>query len=153
MKKHVLLWCFVLLQSFSLFAQEDKTESEIESLIRHLETLEIQAVVEQDVATLRKLMAEDFMVNNPYNTVVNGRALVLERMSDGVIHYASFEREIESMMVMDNMVIVMGLETIAPIGDAPMADETVKRRYTNLWKLENGEWRVKARHANILCER
>jgi ketosteroid isomerase-like protein len=153
MKKYVLPWCFVLLQSFSLFAQEDKTESEIESLIRHLETVETQAVVKQDVATLKKLWAEDFMVNNPYNTVVKGRAQVLERMSDGVIHYASFEREIESMMVMDNLVIVMGLETIAPIGDAPMAGETVKRRYTNLWKLEDGEWRVKARHANIICER
>jgi len=47
----------------------------------------------------------------------------------------------------------MGLETIAPIGDAPMAGETVKRRYTNLCKLEDGEWRMKARHANIICER
>ena len=53
-------------------------------------------------------------------------------------------------MVLDRRVIVMGEETVHPNGNAPMAGETVKRRYTNIWREIDGKWQ--ARHANVICE-
>jgi hypothetical protein len=44
----------------------------------------------------------------------------------------------------------MGGETIQPIGNAPQAGQTVQRRFTHVWKNEEGVWRLVARHANII---
>jgi ketosteroid isomerase-like protein len=43
----------------------------------------------------------------------------------------------------------MGAETVRPIGEAPLAGQTVERRLTNIWKKEAGTWRMIARHANV----
>jgi hypothetical protein len=51
-------------------------------------------------------------------------------------------------------VFIMGLETIQPIGDAPgaglVAGQTIQRRFTNVWKNEEGTWRLFLRHANVI---
>jgi hypothetical protein len=51
----------------------------------------------------------------------------------------------------------MGLETLIPITDAPsaglVAGKTIKRRFTNIWKKEDGTWRLFARHANVIANR
>ena len=48
----------------------------------------------------------------------------------------------------------MGLETVTPKNDAPSvgltAGRTIQRRFTNVWKNENGVWRLFARHANVI---
>ena len=46
----------------------------------------------------------------------------------------------------------MGKETLVPTGSAPMAGQTVNRRYTNIWTKEKGNWILIARHANVICE-
>jgi hypothetical protein len=47
----------------------------------------------------------------------------------------------------------MGAETVRPIGKAPLAGQTVKRRFTNIWSREGGTWRLIARHANVIPRR
>jgi ketosteroid isomerase-like protein len=51
------------------------------------------------------------------------------------------------------MAIIMGAETLQPIGDAPRAGQTVQRRFTNIWRREAGSWRLVARHANVIAPR
>lgn len=146
MKSFILLAASVLVifgNAFSQTATEDQ--------IKLLENEEITAVLKHDYPTLEKIWAEDFMVNNPYNMVILGRAAVIDRMKEGIINYSGFEREIEKMMDLGNTVIVMGLETVLPKEGAPMAGQKVQRRYTNIWILEDGKWRIKARHANVIC--
>ena len=50
---------------------------------------------------------------------------------------------------------VVGLETVQPIADAPaeglVAGQTIKRRFTNIWKNETGTWRLSLRHANVIA--
>ena len=41
---------------------------------------------------------------------------------------------IEFIRIDRNIAIVMGAETVQPIGDAPLAGKTVQRRFTNIWK-------------------
>lgn len=40
---------------------------------------------------------------------------------------------------------------IAAVNKAPFAGQTVRRRFTHFWMLRNGEWRLTARHANVVC--
>jgi hypothetical protein len=50
-----------------------------------------------------------------------------------------------------------GLETLLPNSDAPsaglVAGQPVKRRFTNIWRKEDGTWRLFARHANVVTPR
>jgi hypothetical protein len=149
MKKYFIVLLVALFSHGYVFAQ-----GAIEKQIRDLELLVCKAIVEQDYATLEKLWATDFMVNNPSNMVLNSRDEVFERMGEGIIHYRDFTRKTESVMVVDEkLVIVMGEETVYPIGNAPHAGETIKRRYTNIWRKIDSQWKVQARHANMICER
>jgi hypothetical protein len=51
-------------------------------------------------------------------------------------------------------VILMGLEIVQPVRDAPsvgfVAGQEVRRRFTNIWKNEGDAWRLFARHANVI---
>ncbi len=69
----------------------------------------------------------------------------------GLIRYSAFESEIEAIVIQGDMAITLGRETVKPIGNAPMAGQTVLRRYTHVWLRKDGRWRQLARHANIVC--
>lgn len=71
---------------------------------------------------------------------------------NGIIDYSSFVREVETMLFHGDTVIVMGLETIKPVGNAPFAGQTVRRRFTHFWMKKNGKWLLTARHANVICQ-
>ena len=123
-----------------------------EQTIRTLEREESDAVSRSDVATLEKLWAEDFTVNNPQNQISRGRKEVLDRVRSGLIKYSSFVREIESVGFYKNTVIVMGLEVVTPIGNTPRAGQTLRRRYTNIWMKRQDNWLLAVRHANVICQ-
>ncbi len=104
------------------------------------------------MTALDKIWAEDFTVNSPRNEIAKGRAEVVKLVRAGIIKYSSFVREIETIMFHGNTVIVMGLETVKPIGNAPLAGQTVRRRFTNIWMKKKGKWLLTARHANVICQ-
>lgn len=149
MKNHLVLNLLIIGICFQAFSQTNLSETEL--LIRELSSKEITAVANHDHQALVEIWTEDFMVNNPYNMVIKGRSVVLERMKDGTINYSAFEREIEGMMILDKTAIEMGLETVYPKEGAPMAGQKVLRRYTNFWLLDDGKWMIMARHANVIC--
>lgn len=78
------------------------------------------------------------------------RQVVFDLLRQGMIHYSSFEAAIEHIRVDGDITIVMGAETVRPIGKAPLAGQTVKRRFTHVWRKEAGSWRLIARHANVI---
>ena len=122
-----------------------------ESVIRQLEEQERQAVLEQDFAALERLWAEEFIVNNPQNQISPSRGAVLALVQRGLIRYAAFERRIESIRFNADIAIVMGAETVEPVGDAPRAGGTVERRFTNIWRKQGAAWHMIARHANVIA--
>lgn len=122
-----------------------------ERTIRWLEEQEVVAVLNQDVAMLERLMSERIIVNNPQNGITPDREGVLDRVRRGLIRYASFERYIEAVRIEGDLAIVMGSEVVVPKGDAPRAGETVRRRYTNIWKRSGSGWKSVARHANVVA--
>lgn len=105
-------------------------------------------MLNQDFDALERIWSEQFIVNAPTNKVAPNRSVVLAAFRQGLAHYSSFERTIEHIVLQGDFAIVMGAETVKPIGNAPMAGQTVQRRFTNIWRREGGGWRLFARHAN-----
>jgi ketosteroid isomerase-like protein len=129
-----------------------------EEQVRSLDDQERLAALQRDLPALERLWSEDFAVNAPNNQVIVGRHAVVEAfVGSGVINFSRFERQIEFIRADGAYVIIMGLETVEPISDAPgaglVAGQTIHRRFTNIWKNEAGTWRLVARHANVIPQR
>jgi len=133
-----------LMNASGLYAQGSAAEREV----RQLEVTEHQAMLKRDTVALKNIWAPDFMVNTPVNKISLSSQELFDLIGAGVFNYTSFTRDIEKVMVKDNMVITMGSETVVPIGKNAKVGKTIKRRYTNIWVKENGIWKLTARHAN-----
>ena len=144
--KKLILTAIVAVQNLVLIAQNDAQK---EAEVRAMEQVEVQALLQKDTVTLKKIWAPDFMVNSPFNMVFIGGQVGL--VSAGIISYISFIRNIEHVMVLKDVVITMGSETVIPSGLDPMAGQTIQRRYSNIWIKEKGSWIMVARHANNIC--
>jgi len=126
-----------------------------EDHVRSLDDQERIAALKRDIPALERLWSEEFIVNAPNNQVVVGRRAVLETfVRAGVINFSTFERQIELIRADGPFVVIMGLETVEPVSDAPsaglVAGRTITRRFTNIWRNEAGTWRLFVRHANVL---
>ena len=139
----------ITLVTCTVFAQAQ--QNDVKTEISRLEQACVQAILTKDTATLKKLWAEDFMVNAPLNKVVIGGQVKL--VTAGVIKYSSFVLENEQTMVKGDFVITMGHETVVTLGsNYPVAGKTVHRRYTQVWQKQHGNWICIARQASNICE-
>jgi preprotein translocase subunit Sec61beta len=146
MKKLISLVSSLLIL-FCAYAQNETIEKEI----RKLEEIGAQAILQKDSATLRKIWARSFMVNSPRNTVLTGGQV--EMVMAGIISYSSYKHELEKILITGDIVISMGSETVVPVMGNPNGGQTIKRRYTNIYQKENGQWILIARHANEICQK
>ena len=152
MKLILLATVMAFIFTSSVSGQSAKQNGALEQEIRRLDLAEADAIQHGDFAALNKLLAEDFTVNSPRNEIVKGREAVYALIRSGIVNYSSFDREPEAVLIYENTVVVMGLETIKPTGNAPGAGQTVRRRYTNIWMKKKGKWLLTARHANVICQ-
>jgi len=132
-----------------LAAQNEK--SALREEIRQLDLAHANAIFKGDAAALDTLMDDDVTVNHPTNRIVKEKQELLDLIKKGVIRYTSFERFQEEFLFFDNMVVVMGHETVVPAKGAPNEGKTLQRRYTNIWMKRAGHWRLTVRHANNVC--
>jgi ketosteroid isomerase-like protein len=128
-----------------------------ETTVRSLDDQERVAVLKRDKAAMERLWSDELFVNAPNNQLLIGKAAVLAWVDRGIINFSSFERQVELVRVDGDIAIIMGAETVKPIGDAPMAGlragQAIQRRFTNIWKRTAGTWRLYARHANVVPAR
>lgn len=125
-------------------------DKNIDAEIRRLEQLEVQAVLNKDTLTLSKLWDKNYVVNAPDNKInLAGKSVtnrpVLNRSR------ANFTRQVEEIVINGNVAFAMGNETVVQEKDPSGKNETIKRRYTNVWIYQQDVWRLAARHANIIC--
>ena len=151
--KNILLIILFLTIYHSANSQTNYNQDEqtIIAQIKILEAAQTKAIMESDTITLAKIWAEDFHVNNPSNMVVN-RIQVFQRIKSTIIKYSTYIQEPEYYGIFGDVVVVMGKETVVPIGDNPDKGKTITRRYTDVYKNINGEWKEISRHANIIRE-
>jgi hypothetical protein len=113
--------------------------------IRALEEAGRVAFLAADTATLDGMWDDDLLVNSPLN-IINDKARVLELLKTGRIRHTFDDVVIERVERYDNVVVVMGRDTV----DGPPHGAIMERRFTNVWQLQDGEWKMIARHAQIV---
>lgn len=150
----LFLASFVLLALFGLpsivAAQSQEPQSADEAAIRSLEEQERIAVLNEDIASLKRLWSEQFIVNNPQNRISHDRDVVLDLVKRGLIRYSRFERQIEAIRFNGDIAIVMGSEVVVRKSDAAAINQAVHRRFTNIWRRTGDTWHAIARHANVI---
>ena len=125
-----------------------KLNNALEQEIRALEQVQVDALLRNDIAAMKRNWATDFVVNNPRNEVIEASK---GRIASGTRTYASFIREVERVLIHGNTIIVMGQEIVVPSGAAPDAGKTIIRRFTNIWMKRDGKWLMTARQATVIC--
>ena len=106
-----------------------------------------RAFLDRDLDRLATLWSNELLVNSPINRVHN-KQQVLDLLRAGTIAHFSMEAEIEAIERRRDLVIIMGSEQIINEPGAPV----LQRRFTHLWSLEDGLWRLLLRHANLIPE-
>jgi hypothetical protein len=91
-----------------------------------------------------------FVANTPGNAVVSGEQM-LEAFKRGSVSYASVEQRLDyAGSHGPDVVVLMGEEIVVPGSGAPNAGKRIHRRFTDVFRKENGEWRHDLRHANVI---
>ena len=121
----------------------------------------VQAVLAQRQISLEAMMAgttsaeterlsTTFVANTPNNAVVPGHVL-LELFGEGSISYDHVEQKIDyAGSHGPDVVVIMGEEIVVPGAGLANAGKRIVRRFTDVFRRENGEWRHDLRHANVL---
>lgn len=122
------------------------TEDDLKNTIIDLDLKEAIAFTALDFATLDKFWATDFKVNNPRNSISLSAEEVRQGLKTGRIKHQSIDRHNEQVFIREAMVITMGNEDVKEANGS-----MVKRRYTNVWQKQGGDWKLSFRHANLVC--
>jgi len=107
------------------------------------------ALIADEYAVFAAALAPELVGNNPGN-IVAASAVVRQLNADGKISYSQYERLIEHASLRGDMVLLMGEEIVVPKGHNPLAGQTVRRRFTELWRPEGEKWLLTARQATVV---
>jgi uncharacterized protein (TIGR02246 family) len=150
MKTLALFIVLTLLPSAGRSAASTNTGADTaEDEVRRLSAEEVNAFLKNDRAEMASLWSEDFVVTNPLNKLVT-KQQVLGMVDSGFLVITSFDRQVESLRMYGDIVIVAGRETVVWGGKMPNAGKTENLRFTAVWMKQGGRWQEIARHANIV---
>jgi hypothetical protein len=121
-----------------------------EADIRAAEANHVQAFLAGNVAEIDKMLSNEFVVNSPLNNVVDKKQLV-GMVRTGLLTLSDFTQDIERITRFGDVVFVMGSDKVVWAKPSPNAGRTDRRRFTDVWRLENGRWVFIARQATVLC--
>lgn len=119
--------------------------------VRAAEQRHLAAFGSDDAVAIEALLSDDFLVNSPRYEVFNKEQL-MGMVRSGVLNSQSFDQKIEHIRRYGDIAIVMGGDSVVFAPPAANAGQPIRRRFTDIWRLEDGEWRFVARHANPICQ-
>ena|SRR5215813_970873 len=150
MKKSILLTTLIAMTALVILGQTGN-DRRIEEEIRQLNSQEVEALLRNDVPTLKRLWSDNFVVTNPFNKFVN-KQQVAQMIESGTLAFTSYDRKVEYVRVYGDTAIAAGSETVVWAGKLPTAGKTSYLRFTGVWMKEGGRWQQVARHANIVSQ-
>jgi hypothetical protein len=108
-----------------------------------------KAILSKDVLTFESMFSDDAVVNNPFNRIATKQDAV-NNLRTGLIDYTSLDRSIEYAAIRgEHEVVLMGEETLTPVGKAKFAGKHIRRRTTEIWTDVTGFWQLSLRQATI----
>ncbi len=108
-----------------------------------------RAILSKDEAAFASLFAVDAVVNNPFNKIATKQDAV-NNLRTGLIDYTSLDRSVEYAALRgEHEVVLMGEESLTPVGKARFAGKHVRRRTTEIWTDKTGSWQLSLRQATI----
>jgi len=147
MKRAVL--AFVVVAAPILTAGQAGNDRLDEREIRRLNVQEVDALLGNDVATLKRLWSDDLVVTNPFNRFIDKRQVV-GMTESGTLAFTAYQRQIEYVRLYGDTAIVAGAETVVWAGKLPLTGQTSQLRFTGVWMKQGGRWQEVARHASIV---
>jgi ketosteroid isomerase-like protein len=148
----IALMLFALIVARSVQAQEPPSvegHGDWEQAVRAAEAGHVATALGNDAAAWDALLSDDFIVNSPRNTIVEKPAL-LDMVRNGYLSVSAFEQKIEAVRRFGDMAVVMGEDVQTWSPPSPNAGQTHHRRFTDIWRLEDGAWRFVARQATLV---
>ena len=107
------------------------------------------AILAKDAVVFESMFSDDAVVNNPFNRIATKQDAV-NNLRTGLIDYTSLDRSVEYAALRGtHEVVLMGEETLTPVGKARFAGKSVRRRTTEIWTDVSGSWQLSLRQATI----
>ncbi len=130
---------------------EDAAESPVEEVLAVNERLRAAALT-SDVAEFIELLSDDLVVSDPGNNI-RYRDDLISLFSSGEVAYRSIEATIDYAGELGDLVVIIGTESTvlaaAPIGSQWKAGDKLIRRFTNIFRKEDGEWRLIIKQSTV----
>jgi len=150
MKKTIILAALIAGATLLALGQTGK-DRHVEEEIRRLNAQEVEALLRNDVVTLKRLWSDDFVVTNPFNKFIN-KQQVVGMTESGTLAFTSYDRQVDYVRVYGDTAVVAGSETVVWAGKLPTAGQTSHLRFTGIWIKQGGRWQEVARHANMVVQ-
>jgi hypothetical protein len=111
-----------------------------------------------DAKAFGALISADFVASDPSNTIRH-RDEIVALVSSGRLRYESIETSIDyARQIGDDLVVIIGTEStlqsaVPADGDleSVATSHKLKRRFTNVYRKENGEWRLLIKQSTIIA--
>jgi len=111
----------------------------------------IEAMTSGRISAETERYSSTFVANAPSNRVVRGEEM-LALFESGNLRYESVEQHLEyAGSHGPDIVVLMGEEIVVPGEGMPDAGRRVRRRFTDVFRKENGEWRHDLRHSHVVA--
>ena len=143
----------VIVASSLLLAATPIQAKPSEANLRAADAEQMRIIVEQDAKAQQEFMHPNYMINAPANRVLR-KSQVVSMLAHGAMASERFERVIEGIAITGNISIVMGREIVKPVPGSELGklhpNQTLQRRFTNVFVSEHGKWRFLARQATVV---
>lgn len=116
--------------------------------IRALEQQQAQAAIDRNRAALDRIFTPDFQIVNPSGAVASKEEL-LALLLGGTSPYKSAVYQTDTVRVYGDVAVTTGLEMVVP-NTGPQVGQIVRRRISQVWRLDGRDWRLAYRHATIV---
>jgi len=138
-------------------AEADTENAAVKTVLRVQDQLH-QFGIAGDAISFGALISEDFVASDPSNTIRH-RDEIVALVSSGRLKYESIETSIDyARQIGDDLVVIIGTEStlqsaVPADGDLESlaTSHKLKRRFTNVYRSEQGEWRLLIKQSTIIA--
>ena len=143
MKNVLLMLVFALAIPSQAMAEADHEHT---AALHQAEERARVAMLNAQASQLAEIWSENLIVSTPRLGVAGNRDQLLGAVESGAVVYEHYEQNIEKVRIDGDTAIVMGTETARTGPDS----EPIQRQFTHVWVKREGQWRLLARHADLL---